>query len=297
LEERKANEFINHRNNDTFFSNTDQKSTNQQMMMIDTHLIPDEIFNNDHRLKALIDKNATEMNSLKKNNQDLSTAVKILNSYVQAIQNRNFSQEKDHLDYKEKNEKEKKKLTEENTFLHAKVNQLKLQLLKVYQSVKSYEKNQTESIKENNESTLQLLKENELLRDLNEKTTFNNIIVEKEQKNSSETNKNKSNDEIIKEYKKSRRRNQSEVPFDHLSNSSMNTSIIKDTSQRFNKFIFSKKDFLFEEMNNKSMNNQEINVNYIKFGDTIKHNPTSNDVMKTRKQFLFLKTPKGLSNL
>jgi hypothetical protein len=112
----------------------------------------------------------------------------------------------------------------------------------------------------------------------------------------------KTNDEIIKEYKKGRKRNQSELNFDYLSNSSMNTSIIKEGSNsRINKFMFSKKDFLFEELNsnnNKQNTKNEINLNYINYGDSIKHvNPSSNDVLKTRKQYLFLKTPKGLSNL
>jgi hypothetical protein len=48
-EERKMTEYFNNRNNnDTFFSNTDFKSTNNnQLMIIDTQLIPDEIFHND----------------------------------------------------------------------------------------------------------------------------------------------------------------------------------------------------------------------------------------------------------
>ena len=49
---------------------------------------------------------------------------------------------------------------------------------------------------------------------------------------------------------------------------------------------------------NKSFNTNEANLNFIKFGDTIKHiNTSSCDVIKTRKQYLFLKTPKGLPNL
>jgi hypothetical protein len=80
----------------------------------------------------------------------------------------------------------------------------------------------------------------------------------------------------------------------------MNNSIINENSNsRINKFMFTKKDFLFEELNsNKSINTNEINLNSIKYSDSIKNiNPSSNDLLKNRKQYLFLKTPKGLSNL
>ena len=48
-DERKMTEYFNNRtNNDTFFSNTDFKSiNNNQLMIIDTQLIPDELFQND----------------------------------------------------------------------------------------------------------------------------------------------------------------------------------------------------------------------------------------------------------
>ena len=145
------------------------------------------------------------------------------------------------------------------------------------------------------------MKENGYLREINEKNVFHSTIMERDIRPSSENSKLlRTNEEIIKEYKKGRKRNQSELNFDYLSNTSMNTSIIKESSNsRINKFMFSKKDFLFEEMNSsKNLNTNEINLNYIKFGDTIKHmNPSSNDVLKTRKQYLFLKTPKGLNNI
>lgn len=50
-EERKSTEFMNLRNinnNDTFFSNTDQKANTNQMTLIDTQQIPDEVFHNDN---------------------------------------------------------------------------------------------------------------------------------------------------------------------------------------------------------------------------------------------------------
>ena len=148
--------------------------------------------------------------------------------------------------------------------------------------------------------TQELLKENCYLRNINEKTIFNNFVVEKEHRPNSENSKMiKSNDDIIQEYKKNRKRNQSELNFENLNNSSMNTSIINENSNsRINRFMFSKKDFLFEEMNSlKSINTNDINQNSIKFSDSIKNINLSGNDVKTRKQYLFLKTPKGISNL
>ena len=120
--------------------------------------------------------------------------------------------------------------------------------------------------------SLQLIQENLYLRDLNKKTVLTNIVFE--DNCNSETPLIKTNEEIIRDYKKNRKRNHSEVLNQDLSNNSlMNNSIVKENpNQRLNKFFFSKKDFLFEEINNSKsfINTNETNLNYIKFPDSIK---------------------------
>ena len=89
---------------------------------------------------------------------------------------------------------------------------------------------------------------------MNEKLVFS--CSEVEHRSNDENTRIKNNDEIIKEYKKNSKRNQSEVPMDNLNNSLTNlnnsltnTSIIKEIPGRLNKLIFSKKELILEDMN------------------------------------------------